>query len=171
MSLNGAAAGAPLIESAADLLKVVEEFRGHTHEITLVPRLWNSYAGKKVVTWSSHLLSKSERPQIPDKPGIYTFLVQPGVATHPANSCLVYVGKAASLRDRSGDYLTRERRIAGRPKLVLLLNQYPKHIWFCYALYPKEKLTEAEEEFQRTFLPPANDQFPADVRKQVKAFR
>src|SRR2546426_704434 len=71
-------------------------------------------------------------PNIPASPGVYSLLLRPGIADHPACSYLMYVGKTRSLRRRFREYLTREKQETGRPKIFRLLMKYPDHVWFCF---------------------------------------
>jgi len=63
---------------------------------------------------------------------IYTLLIQPGIANHPACSYVMYVGPAVDLSKRFGDYLTKERLESGRPNIVEPLHVYENHVWLCF---------------------------------------
>lgn len=132
--------------------------------------MWLEYAGVATVPWTIAKLEQPKRATIPTRSGIYTLVVQPGIAAHPLNAYLFYVGKAeASLRSRFAAYLDEKRRIDGRPKVYTILNQYPEHTWFCYAEFPKAGLGVVEDGFIATFLPFANTRFPARVSAIIKA--
>jgi hypothetical protein len=74
-----------------------------------------------------------------------------------------------SLRKRFDDYLRECKSDRGRPKVLLLLNAWRKNVEFCCVTYSRNpKLME--DQLIGAFLPPFNDQFPAQVRKIVKAF-
>lgn len=156
-----------------DILKEQDEMKAHTHEFVLWPRKWQEYDNVNLVcNWQMHRLVEVERPNIPNQSGVYTLLVQPGIAAHPACSYIMYVGQATSLRRRFGDYLTSEKRESGRPKIFRLLNMYENNLWFCYALVPNDRLDVFEDALMASYLPPKNsdNRLPASVRAIRGAF-
>jgi hypothetical protein len=144
----------------ADILEEEDQKKIHSHEIVLWPRRWNGYRFETSLTWQIHRLMIAEKPHIPDQPGIYTLLVQPGIAHHPACSYLMYVGKTKSLHRRFGEYLQEKNRDTGRPRILRLLNGYPDHVWFCFTELLESELHNAEEALIEAYLPPCNEQFP-----------
>lgn len=82
----------------------------------------------------------------------------------------MYVGKTNSLHRRFGEYLNQEKRETGRPKIFRLLNVYPDHTWFCFSLVSQTDLVNVEEALLAAYIPPANDQLPAEVSKVTGAF-
>jgi excinuclease UvrABC nuclease subunit len=153
-----------------DIIAEQDEFKAHTREFTLWPRKWQACDSGQIQTWSTHRLATEEKKRIPDGPGIYTLLIQPGIVCHPACSYLMYVGQAASLKRRFGEYLTRERRAQGRPKIFRLLSKYSNYVWFCFTLVPRENLEEVETALISAFIPPCNDQLPAEIGSVKGAF-
>lgn len=154
-----------------DILNEQDEMKAHTHEFVLWPRKWQGYDGINLVCdWQMHRLVEAERSIIPTQSGIYTLLVQPGIALHPACSYLMYVGQASSLRRRFGDYLTSEKRESGRPKIFRLLNKYENNLWFCYTLVPRDQLDVYEDALMESYVPPNNDRLPASLRPIKGAF-
>jgi len=151
-----------------DLLNEGSELVAHRYQFTLWPRRWREYVRRHA--WAIRKLQAAERRHIPHRPGIYTLLVQPRIARHPGCSYLMYVGQAVDLHERFGDYLSKERRDSGRPKIVRLLNLYPDHVWFCYAAAPRRSLDAIEDALSQAYIPPCNDRFPARISKVVRAF-
>ena len=144
------------------------------HKVVLWCSKWASYAPTHELRWELRRLSRSERNNVPTDGGVYTLLVQPGIAGHPASSFLMYVGKASSLRRRFGEYLNQERRSKGRPKIYRALIRYSDQLWFCYAPLPgldSATLEEVEDALIVAFMPAWNDKLPAQVRSVVEAFR
>lgn len=153
-----------------DIIREQDEAIAHRREFILWPSKWEGFDRTKVYGWQWHKLDASERPNIPDEPGIYTLLIQPGIAGHPLCSYLMYVGQAVSLRTRFADYLTRERRESGRPKIFRLLNKYSNYIWFCFTIVPEETLDDVEDSLMNAYIPPCNDQLPIEIRPVRGAF-
>ncbi len=86
--------------SVEDIIKEQSEMKAHTHEFALWRRKWQEFNSSIIFNWHLFKLEISERGNIPRSPGIYTLLIQPGIASHPGCSYLMYIGQARSLRDR-----------------------------------------------------------------------
>jgi hypothetical protein len=153
-----------------DLIEQQDALHARAVTFILWPKKWLSYHDSTIRGWRVFRLHKAERRRIPSRSGIYTLLVQPGVARHPACSYLMYVGQAVSLKQRFGQYLNRERRASGRPKIFRLLNVYSNHIWFAFTGAAKTRLDLIEDRLIEAHLPPCNDQLPARIRKVGNAF-
>lgn len=154
----------------ADIIREQDDLAAHTWPFVLWPRKWQDCPNSGGLDWHIHKLVQTERPSIPAQPGVYSLLVQPNIAGHPSCSYLMYVGKTGSLRRRFGDYLTRERRMTGRPMILRVLSKYPDNIWFCFTPVPSESLAHIEDALLTAYLPPCNDQYPAEISKVVGAF-
>lgn len=156
-------------------LSELDERAGHRHEFYLWPKRWQSYPKDKAYEWIMVQLVGEQHPSIPDVPGIYTLLIQPRIAGHPACSFLMYVGRAKSLNKRFGNYLGPEKRATGRPKIFELLNRYPDNVWFCYTQvsskeeYEEWDLYEIELALWEAYIPPKNDMRPARPKAPRRA--
>ena len=149
-------------------LTEIDEAMAHRLSFVLWPRKWKKYVRSH--GWRLERLEVSKRAMVPDAPGIYTLILQPGIAGHCSCSYLMYVGQAMSLRTRFGDYLGRERRESGRPKLFHFLNKYDGYVWFCYTKVAAKALNNIENGLLRAYIPPLNDQLPSEVSRVVSAF-
>jgi len=154
-----------------DIIVEQNESKAHTYEFVLWPRQWSAHSSTDTFSWNSVRLSLHNSPAVPTTSGIYTLLVQPGLFNHPACSYLMYVGQAKSLRRRFSDYLNREKRSTGRPKIFRLLNMYPNQAVFCFTIIPASDLDRIESALLNAFIPPCNDRFPAEVQRIIGAFR
>ena len=105
---------------------------------------------------------------MPQHAGVYSLVVQPRVAGHPACSYLMYLGKAKDLRRRFIDYLTVERR--KRPKIVGLLEKYRGYIQFFYSDVDEKELDSMEEQLINAFVPPCNARFTGEISTVKGAF-
>jgi excinuclease UvrABC nuclease subunit len=155
--------------SVNDIIEKQDEMKSHSYDFTLWPAGWGKF--KLRYEWKSHKLEKSTTNNIPDQAGIYTLLIQPGIAGHPACSYLMYVGRTKSLRRRFRDYLNKEKLSSGRPKIFRLLNKYSDYLWFCYTIIETETLQNTEKELIEAYVPPCNDQIPAKIHKVIGAFK
>lgn len=151
-----------------DLVDEQDELKTHEIPFTLWPKAWAKYPLRRKLSWSRRELSTANKRHIPKAAGIYTLLIQPGIAGHPSCSYLMYVGKTKDLRDRFYDYCTTEKRV--RPKIVRLLHKWHGHIRFCYIRIPPRDLSKVEDALIAAFIPPANSDYPATIRAAKKAF-
>src|SRR5579864_635031 len=110
--------------AVTDIINEQNEFSAHTYAVTLWPKRWKGYSNPHPLKWTLVKLEDASRKAnaVPSGAGIYTLLVQPGIADHPSCSFLLYVGQTKSLLARFGDYLTSEKKETGRPKIFRLLN-------------------------------------------------
>ena len=116
--------------SVVDIIQEQDEMMAHEHHFILWPRQWKTYVDTH--NWKSFRLDKTEKNHIPKRAGVYSLLVQPGIANHPACSYLMYIGKTTSLYRRFMDYLNERNRDTGRPKILRVLNKYKDYVCFCY---------------------------------------
>jgi hypothetical protein len=125
------------VEKVQDLIDEQDDMKAHTHRFYLWPKLWHEYEPKYALSfnWQVYSLRSDQVWQIPEKPGVYTLIIQPGIALHPYCSYLAYVGKTdRTLRERFKEYLNEKKRATGRPKLLRLLNKYDEYVYFCSVL-------------------------------------
>ena len=155
-------------DSDCDIISVQDELRAHQYEFTLWPVRWTTYT--EMHEWRLSRLANSESGNIPNVPGIYTLLAMPGIANHPGCSYLMYVGKTNLLRRRFGEYLNKERRKTGRPKMFRFLNKYSDQVWFCFTTVDAASLENVENGLKDAFIPPLNDAYSGQLSKVVGAF-
>jgi len=155
-----------------DIIAEQDELKAHQHEFFLWPRLWEKCELEDSFTWTTHPFKRDQTENIPAMPGVYSFVIKPGIVTHPESSYLMYVGKTErTLRERFNEYFREQRNMSGRPKIVRLLNKYQGYLFFCcYVVSEAERIRSIEEALIGAYLPPCNDQFPAIVRRVVGAF-
>ena len=130
--------------------------------------MWATYS--EMHEWQLTKLSDSELGNIPDAPGIYTLLALPGIANHPACSYLMYVGQTVSLHRRFREYLSKERKESGRPKMFRFLNTYSDHVWFYFTSIDTALLDNVENGLRDAYIPPLNDAYSGELSKVVRAF-
>ena len=157
-------------------LEQSDEFRAYeVRRLILYPPAWQTLALQVPLQWTSIQLSKTAPNQISDTDhGVYTFVVQPGIASHPLCACLLYVGKASGkggFRARYYSYVGEHGKDdSPRPLVNRMINKWYEHLWFCYAVVPTASVPNTEEELLKAYMPPYNTQFPAEISAAVRAF-
>jgi hypothetical protein len=152
-----------------DIIQKQTDMKAHEHHFFLWPQQWKNYLGTH--TWQTCRLDSIEKDRVPKQSGVYSLLIQPGIANHPACSYLMYIGQAKSLQRRFTDYLNERKRETGRPKIYRFLNLYQDYVYFCYTTVRKDELTKVENNLLNAYIPPSNDQYPAEIRRIIGAFR
>lgn len=151
------------------MLDIVKDAKAHEQKFMLWPRNWIEYDPSVELSWSVFPFRSEAKVSVPDKPGIYAFLVQPGVAPNLNASYLAYVGETErSLRVRFGEYLREAVDPAGRPKVQMWLQMYDGYIYFTCAELSSP--VEVEQKLIDALMPPANSDFSAEVGRVLKAF-
>jgi len=150
-----------------DLIEV-DQLRAHTRHFILWPRQWQTYQG--IHPWTIKTLHENYTRQIPVSSGIYTLILEPGIAGHNSCSYLMYVGKTSSLRRRFGDYLRKEREESGRPRISEFLTRYDGYVYFCYTLVEVNILNDIENKLLEAYIPPLNSQYQGEISRVVGAF-
>lgn len=154
--------------SPVDIVAAQDEYKVHMWDICLWPRQWQTCCLDLSLSWQSVELSNSQRSEVPQYAGVYSLVVRPGIAGHPACSYLMYLGKAKDLRQRFIDYLTVERH--KRPKVLRLLEKYRGYIQFFYSGVDEKELDDMEEQLINAFVPPCNAKFTGEISTVKGAF-
>jgi len=156
---------------AVDFIEELKEAKSHKHSIVLWPRRWRLYDPPLQLQWKIVPFSKESLKKLPEKPGVYAFLIQPRVADLSA-SYPMYIGETERpLRVRCQEYLQEAAKDLGRPKVIALLRMYRDFLYFsCAVVEGNISPSVVEDKLLETFLPPANDEFPATVSRIVKAW-
>ena len=159
-------------KSVADIIDEQDQVKTYSSTFTLWPQAWKNYNLSAPFNWEIHPFQQNQVGNIPREPGIYSFVIQPGIASHPCCSYLMYIGKTKrTLRQRFNEYLREQDNPKGRTKILRLLNQYQGYLHFCCSkIAETERIGEIEDALITAFIPPCNAQFPATIRHIVGAF-
>ena len=148
------------------------EAKGHRHDILLWPKIWRDWNLSVALKWKGKPFSPSSRKFIPNKPGVYAFVIQPGIPPGVPNSILMYIGMSdRPLRDRFHEYLREKDDPSGRPAISAMLRMYQGYLHFYCASVPEPAKPEIiEEHLLETLAPPMNKQYPAKISRVIGAF-
>jgi len=152
---------------------IVSDAKSHIVQLILWPCRWQQCHINLHLNWQVFEFNPQTINAIPTEPGVYAFLIQPRLASNLDASYLMYIGKTdRPLRDRYQEYLQEIMKSTGRPKIAFTLSQYYGFIYFSCAPVVNQPITPAnvEDELLKAFMPPMNDQLPAEVRRIVNAF-
>lgn len=138
----------------------------------LSPAHWKSCNLSDSLQWEWTKFARSNSRNVPnDKSGVYSFLVQPGIADHPACSYLMYVGKAEkqSLRQRFNQYFRDEAEDSRRPHIYEMFRLWKGHLWFYFAIVSDDaKIDAVEHALIHAYLPPRNHEYKGSVKRQMQ---
>ena len=138
----------------------------------LFPTAWAGFRPPVTLRWEKVPFSPTRAGDVPkDEAGIYSFVVEPGIANHPACSYLLYVGKTErNFRVRYQEYLAdlRDGMQSRRPHIAGMLTKWNGYLSFCYApISDESKIVETEDALIAAYLPPANVEMPGKLRKRM----
>ena len=148
------------------------EARGHRHTILLWPKLWREWKPPVKLKWEGKKFSPASKGSIPNKPGVYAFVIKPGIPPGLPNSVLMYIGMSdRPLRERFGEYVREMGDPRGRPAINTMLQMYAGYLHFYCARVKKPTKPKAiEDQLLETLVPPMNKQYSAKVSRVVGAF-
>lgn len=145
----------------------------HKVQMMFYPDAWDN-AKHKDMEWIDVDFPPNPRSDIPDRPGVYAFVVEPCLfSLTPANG-LFYVGKATSLYRRIGAYiseLTKDFSDTRRPHIWKMLNQWNNRFKYYYSITTDvAEAEELEDEMLKALRPPFNKQYDAETSRVMRAF-
>lgn len=153
-----------------DLIQEQDNLIAYKREFYLYPKYWETLNRINIYKWETIQFDEKNRKKIPASPGIYTFVINPSMVSHPQRY-LFYIGKEeTSLRDRFNDYLRGARDKTERPAILRLLNKWYGYLEFTYTLLDKTDLKSIESQLINAFLPPCNKQVSSKIYKIIGAF-
>jgi len=158
--------------TADDLVTANIAAKAHRVQTLMFPEFWSEYASPLNLTWNRIKFGESPTVLPDDKIGVYCFVIESGIANLTFCGILAYVGRARnSFRERYSDYLTEKSDPSGRPKVVMMLNQWENHLGYYYAiLSTKDECTAEERRLLAAFVPPFSPALPAGVQARSGAF-
>lgn len=139
--------------------------------VILSPAQWAGYSNSTPLVWKFVKFDAANAEAVPNATGVYSFVVNPGICEHPGTHYLLYLGRARSvtLRARFRDYLREKTAEKGRAPVQKMLNNWPENLWFYYAKVADSAVIDAlEEDLLAAYLPPVNQNFPAEILRVLK---
>jgi hypothetical protein len=140
----------------------------------LCPEHWIGYKNSRLKWKKVKFNSRGVKKLPDDKQGLYSFLVQPNVAGHPAISYLLYIGETTkqTLKGRCSDYLPEAKSKKARVPIRSMIRKWPDHLWLYFAVVDDvSQIKKLEEDLLKAYMPPFNQKFTAEVGKAGKLER
>lgn len=124
--------------------------------------------------WEVKKFPPNHRRSIPNKSGVYVFVVEPNIFGCKFGSGLLYIGKATSLYNRISAYVSEIKKsiaVSKRPHIWRMINQWDGHLKYYFTVTDNvEEAEELEEEMIRAYIPYFNREFDAETSQKVRAF-
>ena len=154
-------------KSAFDLAERAKDAMYYRWSFMLYPTSWQSLPTPLTFNWTKVKFDEPFIGSVPDdKVGVYSFVLEPGIASHPSCSYLLYVGMTdkQSFRQRYRQYLKEPSKPKPRPRIVRMLTSYPNQLYFCYSALPNGvDIEQVESQLIEAYWPPVNSRLPAGV--------
>ena len=148
--------------------------KDHIKKFLLYPKFWSDNKNQIAINlkWRSQVFLPNKLNKIPNKSGIYAFVLRPKYRNLFPTNYLFYVGKTnRTLRERFKEYIS-EKNGVGKPrkKVHKMLNQYENYLLFFYAEIAMEKsVNKSERSLLNTFVPHINASIPkARIKKELQ---
>jgi hypothetical protein len=139
-----------------------------------MPARWAAFAAKHALVWTHIPFDAAHRPDVPNEPGLYCFLVGLPPAALPPLGYPLYVGKTdRQLRTRFREYLSEKDDPGGRKRVRKILTVFQGELFFSCAPFAgsAEDRKAIETELHDALMPPYSDiGFTAEVRRRRQAF-
>lgn len=146
----------------------------HVRKFLLYPPFWsdtNNHIHIKL-HWKEIRFSSVNKNSIPEKRGIYCFVVKPKLPSFLETKYLFYVGKTnRTLRLRFKEYLKKQSgKGKTRVKVSEMLELYKDYLYFYFAEINSGKdVDTCEEKLINTYLPHINVEIPiAKLKPELK---
>lgn len=155
---------------------IADDLRAYNvSSMVLSPNRWSSFKYTTPLVWQKVKFDRQDVPNIPDdKFGIYTFIVDAGIANHPHCSYLLYLGKAEkqSLRKRINQYFYELNNPKGRPPIQDMIENWGTHLYVCFtSIDDTSKINSLENALLEAFVPPMNQQYKGAFGRAYRAWR
>lgn len=137
----------------------------HVRRFLLYPDYWQDVNNhiNIMMNWQQIKFTPDNIDYIPERQGLYCFVVKPSIPNFFETNYLFYVGETQrTLRVRYAEYL-RDQRGLGKPrsKVFEMLNLYRDYLYFYYAIFDDSSLIEENEtKLLNTFVPAINSKIP-----------
>lgn len=146
----------------------------HIKKFFLHPKYWSDENNQLPINlvWKKIEFTSFNKSKIPQKKGVYAFVVIPEYANLFETKYLFYTGKTnRTLRERFSEYLS-EKEGKGKPrkKVFKMLNQYDGYLHFFFSeIDSEDDVNDCEECLLNTFVPHINVQIPqAKIKPELK---
>ncbi len=149
----------------------------HVKRMMLSVEHWRELQLPQELQWDTPIrFHRDNLDAVPNtKSGVYSFVVKPKIASHPACSCMLYIGKTESprqsLRKRLRQYFYYQQGKGRRHHITKMLRLWNGYLWVYYApIEDRTKINEIELALIDAFLPPCNHDYEGriEVAEQIK---
>lgn len=154
----------------------VVTFRAYRRSFYLNPEQWAMSKVETDLEWQEVKFEDGNKDNIPDKRGIYAFIVKHENKHFPPHGYIMYVGitgehsNKRTLKKRFRDYLYEQRRNK-RPKIHMMLQQFRENLYFNFSPLDDEvdiDLGKLEIDLNDALVPPVGRK---DFSGKIKALR
>lgn len=142
------------------------DYGSHIRKFFLFPEFWNDPQKDISInpnSWHFVKFEENEKDSVPQKKGIYAFVLKPSYPSLFETNYLFYVGKTSrTLQKRFSEYFDeRDKNSKYRYMVREFLLRYKGHLYFYYLELPtSSNIDDSEEKLLNTFVPFVNTDIP-----------
>ena len=150
-------------------------FTGPIYEVRMQysTKAWST-ATSSSHEWTELAFPPNPRNAVPKQPGVYVFVVRPNLFDLLQTSGVLYVGKATSLYERVGAYISeinKRHALSKRPHIWRMVNVWNGHLRYLYTITSTVADAEdLEDRMLEALLPYFNKELPAETSRRQRAF-
>ncbi len=150
-----------------DFVRDALKGKQYCRRFILWPDRWRAYGGRANLDWKCIRYENSSFSRLPRKPGVYAFVVKPGVAKLTCCGYLFYIGMTnkRTLRERCSEY-QRDERV----HIAAMIQLWGSHLYLYYAALDPNAvdIPKLEIDLIAAFCPPCNIELKADIGPAVR---
>lgn len=137
----------------------------------LWPKQWKQFKWEKKIRWKSIEAKKPLVKTLPDKHGVYLFVITPNVGETSFNGIVAYVGETTgtqqSLKIRCNKYFLKSEHNK-RPHVGELMKNWSDNLKLYYTETSASEAKDLEAQFLCALMPPYNRKFPGRFNALTK---
>ena len=161
--------------TSQDKVRDLAYMNQHHVQMFFFPESWGKAVNQPNLTWTNVDFPPIPKGIIPKSPGVYTFVVEPNMFNFPSANGLFYVGKATSLYERVGAYITdmnaKYDSKNTRAHIWMMLNQWKSHLKYYYVTTGTvDEAEKLEDQMILAFKPHYNKRLDAETARAERAF-
>jgi hypothetical protein len=161
-----------MAQAQFDIVAATKKYKAELYEFYLNMGAWRTFRpGRPALTWQRVKFEVSNKPSVPNVPGLYVFTLELEYPSFPEHGYILYVGQTGAnsqsgstssrtLRERFGEYFHEKRSASGRAAIKYMLNEWDGDLSFYYAPIPNQaRISKLEGKLIDATRPPVNRRF------------
>lgn len=150
--------------------RYVSEGRNYVRKFCIWERQFKKYQSNTPLNWKCIPAKKGNAPSLPERQGVYAFVVKSQIANLSWSGYILYVGmtEKQTFSERFAQYFAETKRAKPRYWIKEMFQLWKKHLFYYYAETSVGDAKKIEDDLLEALLPPNNEKFPGTIGKVKK---